>query len=225
LLINLKLDGKTVFVIGAGAEAHRKLLNFTDSEAKIWVISKTFSRAIQELSHEKKLSLLQTEIRAAKSFFDSLNPKPDILLAITDNPQLNHELVTVAKAAGCMVYCVDNPDLSDFIFPAVARLGEVNVAVSTSGKSPVMARELRQRIERLITVEDLLEIDLQEAMRKIVKEKIPSQKDRSQILHEILNNPDIKKLIKENKLKEAKEIALKHLEKQIPNNNQKETKK
>ncbi|MCW4024447.1 MAG: bifunctional precorrin-2 dehydrogenase/sirohydrochlorin ferrochelatase [Candidatus Bathyarchaeota archaeon] len=218
------MNDKTVFVIGAGAEAHRKLLNFSGSGAKIWVISKTFSNAIQELSQEKTLSLLQTEIHDAQSFFDSLNPKPDILLAVTDNSALNRELVTVAKAAGCIVYCVDSPDLSDFIFPAVARLGEVKVAVSTSGQSPAMARELRQRIERLITPEDLLEIELQKDMRKVVKEKIPSQKDRSQILHEILNNPDIKKLIKENKLKEAKEIALNHLEKQVTNNHE-ETKK
>jgi precorrin-2 dehydrogenase/sirohydrochlorin ferrochelatase len=222
LLIDLKLDGKIIFLIGAGAEAHRKLLNFADSGAQIWVISKTFSSPIQTLNQQKKVSLLQTEIKNAKSFFDSLNPKPDILLATTDNPQLNRELVTVAKASGCMVYCVDNPVLSDFIFPAVARLGDVRVAVSTSGKSPAVAKELRQRIEQLITKEDLLEIDLQQSMRKVVKEKLSNQKDRSIILHEILNNPDIKSLIRDGKLEAAKEIALKIIEnKQI---NLKETK-
>ena len=61
-----------------------------------------------------------------------------------------------------MVYAVDNPALSDFILPAVAQVGDVKVAVSTGGKSPAMARVLRERIEKLVTPEDLLEIELQE---------------------------------------------------------------
>ena len=60
-----------------------------------------------------------------------------------------------------MVYSVDNPALSDFILPAVAQVGDVKIAVSTSGKSPAMAKVLRERIEKMITPEDLLEIQLQ----------------------------------------------------------------
>jgi precorrin-2 dehydrogenase / sirohydrochlorin ferrochelatase len=209
LFIDLKLDGKTVMVVGGGTEAYRKTQSFLDSGAKIWVISKTFSSDIEKLSEEKKVTLLKTEIKDAKSFVTSLNPKPDILLAVTNDPKLNLELVKASKSAGCMVYAVDNPALSDFILPAVARVGDVKITVSTSGKSPAMARVLRQRIEKMITAQDLLEIQLQANIRSILKTQISNSKARSKLLYEILNNDNIKQALKEGKLHEAEKMALK----------------
>jgi len=213
LLIDLKLDGKTIIVVGGGSEGYRKTLSFVDSGAKIWVISKSFSSSIQKMGEEKKVALLKTEIQDAKSFVDSLNPKPDILLAVTDEAKLNLELVNAAKSVGCMVYSVDNPALSDFILPAVAKVGEVKIAISTSGKSPAMAKLLRERIEQMITPEDLLEIQLQSHLRTILKGQVPDAKVRSKILNEILNNDNIKQVLKEGKLCEAQEIAMKLVEK------------
>ena len=57
--------------------------------------------------------------------------------------------------------------------PAVARIGDVKIAVSTSGKSPAVAKLLRERIEKMVTAEDLLEIQLQSHVRSILKEQIP----------------------------------------------------
>ena len=92
------------------------------------------------MSEEKKVILLKTDIKDGTSFVDCLNPKPDVLLAVTNDSKLNLKLVKAAKAWGCMVYAVDNPALSDFILPAVAQVGDVKVAVSTGGKSPAMAQ-------------------------------------------------------------------------------------
>lgn len=211
MLIDLKLDGKTVIVVGGGTEAYRKTQSFIDSGAKIWVISKAFSSDIQKLCEEKKVALLKTDVKDTKSFVGSLNPNPDILLAVTNDPKLNFELVKAAKSVGCMVYSVDNPALSDFILPAVAKVGDVKIAVSTSGKSPAMARVLRQRIEKLVTPEDLLEIELQANVRSILKEKVSDSKARSKMLYEILNNDNIKQALREGKLQEAEKMALKLL--------------
>ncbi len=213
MLIDLKLDGKTVIVVGGGKESYRKTQSFVDSGAKIWVISKAFSSGIEKLHEAKKVALLKTEIKDAKVFVNSLNPKPYLLLATTNDPKLNLELVKAAKSAGCIVYSVDNPALSDFILPAVAKVGEVKIAVSTSGKSPAMARVLRQRIEQMITPEDLLEIQLQAQVRGILKEQVSDSKVRTKMLYEILNNDNIKQVLREGKLSEAQEMALKLLEK------------
>jgi precorrin-2 dehydrogenase/sirohydrochlorin ferrochelatase len=213
LLIDLKLDGKTVMVVGGGAEAYRKTQSFVDSGAKIWVISRGFSSGIQKLSEEKKVALLKTEIKDAKAFVDSLNPKPDLLLAVTDDSKLNFELVKAAKPFGCMVYSVDNPGISDFILPAVARIGDVKVAISTGGKSPAMAHVLRERIEELVTLQDLLEIELQEKVRGILKKQVSDSKVRSKVLYEILNNVNIKEALLEGNLQEAQELAMQLIEK------------
>lgn len=212
MLVDLKLQGKTVIVVGGGKEAYRKTGSFVDSGAVIWVISKDFSDGIKSLADTKKVALVKTEIKDAKAFVDSLNPKPDLLLAVTDNAVLNLELVVAAKAFGCMVYSVDNPANSDFILPAVAHIGDVKVAVSTSGKSPAMARLLRERIEKLVTAEDLLEIELQAHVRGVLKSRISDSEARSRLLYEILNNDKIKDALKQGNLCEAQELAMKLIE-------------
>ena len=213
MLIDLKLDGKTVMVIGGGSEAHRKVQSFLDSRAKIWMISREFSPEIQKMGEEKKVALLRTGIKDAQAFVDSLNPKPDFLLAATNDSTLNLALIKAAKYFGCMVYAVDNPALSDFILPAVAHIGDVKVAVSTGGKSPAMARVLRERIEKLVTPEDLLEIQLQEKARTTLKGIVDDPKERSKMLYDILNSVEIKKALSEGKLVEAEELAMKLIEK------------
>ncbi len=89
MLIDLKLDDKTIMVIGGGAEAYRKVQGFLDSGATIWVISRDFTGDIVKLGETRKVALLKTEIKDAKAFMDSLNPKPHVLLATTDNSKLN----------------------------------------------------------------------------------------------------------------------------------------
>lgn len=200
-------------VVGGGSEACRKTTSFVDSGAKIWVISKEFSDGIKQLEADGKVALLKTEVRDAKSFVDSLNPKPDVLLAATNDSLLNRGLVEAAKAYGSIVYAIDNPSISDFILPAIAKVGDVKVAVSTGGKSPVMAHVLRERIEKLVTPQDLLEIQLQAAMRETLKTKVADAKERGKLLYEILNNSNIKKALGKGKLQEAQELANKLIEK------------
>jgi precorrin-2 dehydrogenase/sirohydrochlorin ferrochelatase len=211
--MDIKLDGKTVMVIGGGTEAYRKLQSMLDSGAKIWVISRDFCEEIQKLGAEKKVTLLKTGIKDAQAFVDSLSPKPYILLAATNDSALNSGLVKAAKYYNCLVYAVDNPQISDFILPAVAHVGDVKIAVSTSGKSPAMARALRERIEGMVTKQDLLEIELQEKAREALKVKVADPKQRSKTLYEILRSEEIKKALSEGKVAEAEELAMKLIEK------------
>ncbi len=88
MLIDLKLEGKTVMVVGGGAEAHRKLQSIIGSGAKVWVISREFSDEVKKLGEEKKVALLKTGIKDAQAFVDSLSPKPYILLAATNDSGL-----------------------------------------------------------------------------------------------------------------------------------------
>jgi len=216
VIIDLKLNNKTIMIVGGGTEAHRKLQSMLNANAKIWVISREFCTEIQQLGTEKQVALLKTGIRDAQAFVDSLNPKPYILLAATNDPNLNTQLVKAAKYYGCMVYSIDNPDQSDFILPAVAHVGDVKIAVSTSGKSPAMAHVLRERIENLITKQDLHEIELQAKARAILKATVLDAKQRTKTLYDILNSVEIKQALSQGKLAEAEELAMKLIQKVKP---------
>lgn len=215
MLVDLNFNGKYVVVVGGGSESYRKTQSFVEASAKILVVSATFSRGIKELHKLGKLELLQATVEDAEAFVKNLKPKPDLLVAVTDNHELNAKLVKQAKKSGCMVYSVDDPAASDFIIPALAKIGEVKIAISTAGKSPAMARMLRQRIEKTVTPEDLLQIKLQTYLRAALKKRIGDQKVRKQILYEMLRNSEIKKLLKEEKFTEAQEMAVKILEKTL----------
>ena len=208
MLVDLHFKGKYVVIVGGGSESYRKTPTFVEAGAKILVVSKTFSDGIRKLHIMGKLELSQEEVKDAKAFVKSLNPKPSLLVAVTTDHALNAALVQHAKSAGCMVYAVDNPVGSDFILPAIAKVGEVRIAISTTGKSPAMARELRQRIEKIVTQEDLLQIELQTYAREVLKKRILDQKVRRRVLYEVLKDKEIKRLLKEGKFEEAKETAL-----------------
>jgi precorrin-2 dehydrogenase/sirohydrochlorin ferrochelatase len=215
LLVDLNFKGKYVVIVGGGSESYRKTLSFVEAASKILVVSKAFSRGIKELRKRGKLELLKAEVKDGEAFVKNLKPKPDLLVAVANDHKLNSQLIKHAKAAGCMVYSVDNPAVSDFILPALAKVGEVRIAISTAGKSPAMARVLRQRIEKMVTPEDLLQIKLQTYARAVLKKRIQDQKVRKQILYKMLKNEEIKKVLKEGKFDEAREMAMKTLEKMV----------
>jgi precorrin-2 dehydrogenase / sirohydrochlorin ferrochelatase len=207
MIVDLKFQGKCVVVVGGGSEGYRKTVDFLEAGAKVLVVSQSFSSGISKLNKEGKICIRKENLEDAESFMCSFDPKPDIVVAVTSNHELNSNLIKSAKSAGCMVYAPDNPSASDFILPATAKVGDVRIAVSTGGKSPAMASILRKRIEKMVSEEDLLQIKLQESLRGLLKKQVGDQKIRKELLYKILQDIEIQKLLKENKLSEAKERA------------------
>jgi len=220
LIVDFKFEGKYVVIIGGGSEAYTKIQNFLDADSKILVVSRNFSSGILDLYEKKKIDLLKSEITDGEKFVKQLKPKPDLLAVATSDHKLNAKLAGCAKSEGLMVYVADNPVISDFILPAVSKIGEVRIAVSTGGKSPAMAKTLRERIERLITQEDLLHIELQDQMRTILKQQVTEQKTRKKILYKILEDEHVNDLLKEGKFKKAKKEAMVIMEKLKVEDNQ-----
>jgi precorrin-2 dehydrogenase / sirohydrochlorin ferrochelatase len=207
MLVDLKVDGKCIVLVGGGSEGYRKTCDFVEAGAKVLVVSLDFSEGIKSLSKAGKICLQKEKIVDAHEFVNSFDPKPYLLAAVTNDHELNAALIEAAKAAGCMVYAPDNPATSDFILPAVAKVGDVRIAVSTSGKSPAMASMLRRRIEKLITPEDMLQIKLQSYLRQALKDRIPDQKVRRQQLYRIIEDALVQGLLKEGKYEKAKKTA------------------
>jgi precorrin-2 dehydrogenase/sirohydrochlorin ferrochelatase len=220
LIIDFKFEGKYVVMVGGGSEAYSKIQSFLDAGSKVLVISRSFSSGILNLHEKKKVDVQKAEIKEGEAFVKRLDPKPDLLAVATNDHNLNAKLASCAKSQGFMVYVADNPAISDFILPAVSKIGEVRIAVSTGGKSPAMAKTLRERIERLITEKDLLHIELQEYLRAILKEEVSEQKVRKKILYEVLEDKRVNELLKSVKLDKAKKEALTIMEKLRAEENQ-----
>lgn len=210
MIVDLHLKGNLVIIVGSGAEGLKKINSLLTQDCKILVFSESDNPQIRKYLEMKKIQFKKMKLRNA-NFLSKF--KPYVVMATTDDKELNRKIVKKAKAMKCFVYASDDPEVSDFAHPSVINIEDtVQIAVSTGGKSPVMARRIKQEAEKVfkktIKKEDILQIKLQENMREEAKKKIDSQKDRKKYLYSIIGDNQIKQLIKDNKFKMAQKRAM-----------------
>lgn len=209
MLLDLRLSGRSVVVVGGGVESYKKVLSLIEEGSKVKVYSKTFSEGFRRLKSEGKVVLIEAEVKDVDAFLRGLAPKPFLVMAATDDPSLNAELVLKAKAEGCLAYAIDNPSISDFAFPARANMGDVKVAVSTNGKSPAMAKFIMMKFREIIKPEYLLQIQLNQRIREALREEIKDHRMRREVINRILFDEHVNELIKMGNLDAAYTEALK----------------
>lgn len=215
MIVDLNVKGKIVAVVGGGKEAVRKIQALLTQDCEIVVIAAEASKELRRWAEEGKILLKRQRIENGECLRDLEGLF--IMIAATNDFALNRALVEEARKLRCYAYSADDPEYSDFSHPAVINIDDtVEIAVSTGGRSPLMAGKLRERAEQvfrqLITKEDILQIRLQDKLRKVARNKIEGSEARRKFLTGILNNRKIKQLLVMGKAEEAEKIALKELE-------------
>ena len=210
MIVDLNLKENLVIVIGGGAEGLKKVNSLLTQNCKILVISDKINTQIAKYVKEKKIKFKKVKLKNP-SFLSKY--KPLLVMATTDNKQLNRKIVEKAKKMRCYVYAADDPEVSDFSHPSVINIEDtIQIAISTGGKSPAMARKLRIQAEKvfkkIVDKEDIYQIKLQQVARNAAKKKIPTQKERKIFLYSVLNDKKIKQLIKDEKLQKAQNRAM-----------------
>lgn len=117
---------------------------------------------------------------------DSGHARADVVIAATDDPALNRKIALDCRERNIPVNVVDSPSLCSFIFPSLIRRGDLTVAISTAGDSPLYSRMLREEMEALLPahIEDILQ--RMRALREILPRRIPQQKARKEAYRRIL---------------------------------------
>jgi precorrin-2 dehydrogenase / sirohydrochlorin ferrochelatase len=210
MIVDLNLDSKTVLVIGGGTEGMRKVHGLLGQGCDITVIDTRINKELLQLGQQDKIKIIQQTVTDI-SFMDGFK-NIFLVLAATDDKDLNRKILDKGRAMGAFVYAADDPAVSDFSYASLTNIeGVLQVAISTYGKSPIMARKIRMRIERIlhriIKTSDLDNILLQDFARSLAKQRIKSIKERKQFLYSLLKNRDIQNLILSRKLEEAKKIT------------------
>lgn len=207
MIVDLNLAGKHVIVIGGGVEGSRKVRGLLGQNCKITVITERLNSYLEELSNEKKIEIIKMKIKSA----NVLDNYHDIflILAATDNKELNRQIVEKGRSMKSFVYAADDPPISDFSYTSIINIeGVMQVAISTYGKSPIMARKLRIKTERIlrrtIKQSDIENTKLQEFARMAARPRIKTVIERKRFLYSLINNKNIQSLINENKIEEAK---------------------
>ncbi len=144
--VALNLAGRRCLVVGGGPVAARKLDALAEAEAQILVVAPTVSSRMAAAANRHGVTVAERRFE-----------EPDlagvfVVIAATNDRAVNQAVADAARARGILVNSADDPANCDFVLPAVVRRGNVHVAVTTGGRSPALARHLRERLEAEIPI-------------------------------------------------------------------------
>lgn len=163
--IFLKMHKLQTLIVGGGNVALEKLsfLLKSSPDANVQMVATFFRPETIALANKFDVRMITI------AYDDSFLQKKDLVIAATDNLEVNKQIYTDAKKKNLLVNVADTPELCDFYLGGIVTKGNIKIAISTNGKSPTMAKRLRQFFEEVIPEEiDDLAQNLN-AFRKTIK--------------------------------------------------------
>ncbi len=140
--IFLNIRSRRCVVVGGGQVALRKVRTLLEHEANVELISPHLCSELNQLAGVGEISVLRRGYRAGDL------QEAFIVIAATNDNDINLEIVEEARRTGVLVNVVDDAESSNFILPSYIRRGDVTIAISTAGRSPALARKIRTRLEK-----------------------------------------------------------------------------
>jgi len=142
--VNLDLVGRSALVVGAGAVAARKVHGLLAAGARVTVVAPEAVPELAEAADDGRIRWHQRTYRRGEVASYRL------AVAATGDVGVNGQVYWDAEAAGVWLNAADDPERCSFTLPAVVRRDDLQVAVSTNGRSPAVAAWLRRNLEATI---------------------------------------------------------------------------
>ena len=169
-------------IVGGGEVALRKAILLIKAKANLSLISPQFISQLQDLSEEGRCKLLQEEFVAEQLEGAS------IVIAATNNKNTNARVAKAADKKNIPVNVVDQPELCSFIMPSIVDRSPVVVAISSSGRSPVLTRKIKELNETLISNREGQLAELLGAFREKIRNKYPDFIERVKFWESLLES-------------------------------------
>lgn len=217
MIVDLNLKGRNILVVGAGTEGTKRIKSLSKHDCKIIIISETVNESLSEIEGKNNPIILIRRKIEDPNILDEFNDI-FIVFASTNDPFLNKKIIEKAKEKGILSYSIDDAAASDFFFTSIINIDEIiQVAISTSGKSPLMSKIIRDRIENaiknIIGKKDTDNIKIQEFAREHVRNYFENQHERREFLYSIIDDQEIQELLAKNNIDKVKERIINTLDK------------
>ena len=161
----LELEGRPCLVVGGGPVAARKAQALAGCGARVKMVA--------------------PEV-CGRTFEDGDVEGMALVIAATDDADVNRHVADLCKAKGIPVNVVDDPANCTFIFPAIARKGPLTVAVSSGGACPVAAKLVRDKVARAMPDDFVAEVERLGRARDELKRTFPDPQERRRHCEEVL---------------------------------------
>ena len=198
----LNLEGKRAVIICGGREAERKIPPLLACGAQVTLISPTLTPQLEDLARDGAVTVCR------RTYTPGDMKGAYLAIVGTEDVGINHEAASEARREGVLVNTVDDIPYCDFAAPAVVQQGDLTVAISTNGKSPAMARRMREELESYLTPDyaDLLNV-MAKVRITLLRQRIRPRPDRWQ---EHID-AELRDLIKQGDLQMAQDYLLARL--------------
>ena len=178
--IYLDIEDRPVLIIGGGEVCARKAETMLKYGGRVTVVSPAFTEDIERWATDGKLTLRR------KKYEEADLDGAAIVIASTDDPCINARIARDCRRRKIPVNVVDVTHLCEFIVPAIIESGSIQVAISTGGKSPALARTLKEDLRRAIGDEYAEVNDVLGTLRPGAKKVLPTDVDRKRFFEGIL---------------------------------------
>lgn len=194
----LDLEGRDVVIVGGGGVAARKAASLQTHGARVTVVAPAFAPELEA-----------TEVTLRRRGYEPGDlDGAAMVIAATDDAAINAAVAAECRRRGILVNVVDDTALCDFIVPAVVESGSIQLAVSTGGQSPALARKLKADLEHALGPEYAEVNDILGSLRENAKAapSLPTDPDRKRFLDGILELGVIE-LLRDGRRKDAYEAV------------------
>ena len=180
LPIFIQIKNRPCLVVGGGSIAARKVALLRKAQANVTVVSPDICAELKQLANEKAIQYI------ARGFEDYDLESCVLVIAATNQAEVNEHVAKVAEQLRLPVNVIDNQDLCSFIMPSIIDRSPVVIAVSTGGASPVLARLIRTKLEGSIPAAYGHLAQLVESFRDKVKAAFPNVESRRSFWESVL---------------------------------------
>jgi len=194
--IFLDIEDRDVVIIGGGNVCARKAETMMNYGARVTVVSPEFTEEIEGWARDGRLTIRR------KTYEESDLDGANIVIASTDVQSINEQIAADCRRRRIPVNVVDVTPLCEFIVPAIVDKGSVTLAISTGGKSPALARTLKEDLYRLIGPEYAEVNDALGTLRESAKRVLPTDVDRKRFFDGIIAR-GILHMLREGRRREA----------------------
>ena len=191
--VHLDINNRQVLVVGGGGVGTRKVRTLLSCGARVTVVSLEASRQLRELATSGEIILKERSYRS-----DDLSGM-FLVIGATNDEKLNGQISSDADRLNTLCNIADRPEVCNFILPSIVHRDDLVITISTSGKSPALAKKLRKALENQFGEEYGQLLRLMGAIRKKLLQQAHEPEAHKPIFEQLLNS-DLLGMLQENKI-------------------------
>ena len=202
--IHLDIKNRDCLIVGGGVVATRKVSTLIECGARVTVVSPDPTPELTKLASEGSVTLKKRAYRK-----DDLTGM-FLVIGATDDERLNRQISKDAEQAQILCNIADRPEVCNFILPSIVCRGDLVITISTSGKSPALAKHLRQKLETQFGPEYADFLFLMGAIRRRLLSEAHEPEAHKALFNQLIDS-DIIQLMQAGKTEEINSLLYKIL--------------